>query len=106
MYGCQANCAAGKWSNVTGSGIPCSLDCSAGYVCVAGSTSPQAAVCGGPQYYCPVGSAASSTVDIGNYTYGGTSVDTQTAQAACPSPTDPVSNSSSMYCPGDGYMYV
>ena len=102
----QVSCAPGTWSNVTGLGTPCTQPCRAGYVCDAASTAPDQQSCGGRQFFCPLGSAALSPVQIGYYSYGGNSDTTQTAEAMCPSPDDDGSNGTAVYCPGDGYIHV
>ena len=95
-------CAAGKWSATFGRGSPCVDDCDAGYLCSAGSSSSQPQVCGGPRLYCPAGTPAALSVDVGHYSNGGVSPDTRTSQAACPPPWDAASNFSGVYCPGPG----
>ena len=80
------------------------------YVCVSASSFCHAAVLHSPcsRSYCPSGSSSPLPVGVGNYTYGGASVSTQTAQAVCPPPTSAVNNYSASYCPGtgDGGLYT
>ena len=90
----QVNCAAGRWSNASALGVPCSWLCDAGYIC------------SGASVYCPQGSAAAVAVSAGFYSAGGTSTYTQTMQLVCPSPSDPASNGSAVYCTGDGLIQV
>ena len=103
----QINCEAGKWSDVPARTTPCTDLCTAGYVCSAGSSTPNPQTCGGAQFYCPAGTAAPVSVSAGYYSTGGTSLATQTSQAVCPSPLDAASNGSAVYCPGtDGLIHV
>lgn len=50
----------------------CSGQCSAGYVCPAGSTSSTAVPCGSPALFCQAGSGAPVPVDANHYSTGGT----------------------------------
>ena len=45
----------------------CSGKCEEGYFCPSGSSSPRAQPCGGPQFFCPAGSADKSIVEAGYY---------------------------------------
>ena len=101
----QTPCGAGNWSNVTGLGVPCYLLCDAGYVCTAGSRSPQSQQCGGPSVYCPAGSGVTSPVQAGYLSTGGTT-STRTSRALCPAPGDAMGFGLGLYCPGDGYNYT
>ena len=61
-------CPAGRYGGETGlKDATCSGQCTAGYYCPHGSSSPTAEECGGAHLYCPTGSAAPTPVTLGFY---------------------------------------
>ena len=102
----QVNCQAGRWSDQSSLGSPCQRLCDAGYVCSAGSKVSNPSSCGGAQFYCPAGSAVPTAVTPGFYSVGGSSVQTRTDQALCPSPFNATSNYTAVYCSGNGLITV
>ncbi len=84
----QTLCPPGKWSSVVGQPSVCSLDCPAGYFCPEGTFNSTLNPCGNPVNYCPAGSGSPLLSGVGNYTLGGVSNSTRTAQTPCPAPWD------------------
>eukprot|EP00937_MAST-01D_sp_MAST-1D-sp2_P007788 g7788.t1 len=90
--------ALGNWINKSSNGQWVMAPCAAGYFCPndtaygcpAGHYCPVAAtapiVCGGPRFYCPPKAGAKVSVGKGNYSMGGSSEATHTAQAMCGDP--------------------
>lgn len=70
--GARILCPAGTFGSSPGlSSAACSGKCPAGYFCRAGLTEMLGGErCGGPRYYCPIGSAVRLEVGLGNYTVG------------------------------------
>jgi hypothetical protein len=62
-------CPVGRYGSTFGLSTSwCSGYCTAGYYCPEGSTSATQVECGGPDVFCPPGSAIPQNVDIGYYT--------------------------------------
>ena len=102
--GRQAPCPPGTWSNVTGLSTPCTQPCTAGYICVAGSTTPAPAPCGSPDVYCVQGVWEAAPVPSGFYSWGGLD-DGTTRMGISPCPVPSNNGGVGVYCPsGSGSM--
>ena len=82
--GVRSQCPAGRYGDTDGlSSSECSGECDAGYFCAAGSTSSTAAVCGGADVYCPMGTTSRRLASDGVYTVGGAGVTTRSDVSLC-----------------------
>jgi hypothetical protein len=94
----QTPCPPGTWSNATGLSAPCIQLCAAGYICIAGSTSPTPQPCGSPDVYCVQGVWEAAPVPSGFYSWGG--LDNGTTRmgiSPCPAPSS--NGGVGVYCP-------
>jgi hypothetical protein len=100
----QAPCPPGTWSNATGLSAPCTQLCAAGYICVAGSTTPAPVPCGSPAVYCVQGVWEAAPVPSGFYSWGGLdNGTTRVGISPCPAPSS--NGGVGVYCPtGSGSM--
>jgi hypothetical protein len=100
----QAPCPPGTWSNATGLSAPCTQLCAAGYICVAGSTTPAPVPCGSPAVYCVQGVWEAAPVPAGFYSWGGLdNGTTRVGISPCPAPSS--NGGVGVYCPsGSGSM--
>ncbi|CAN0472205.1 unnamed protein product, partial [Scytosiphon promiscuus] len=82
--GLRRLCEAGSFGKEFGlTRRNCSGSCNPGFLCGAGSVSPEERPCGDPSVYCPGGSWEPTPISTGYYSTGGTGANTRTGQVCC-----------------------